>query len=121
VRRECILRHPWHPRLRRHQDFELLARLANHIAIASKPGITVNVDWTSTPRRHKAHSDCFSVLHEFKPRLRDGLYRRHFFFLFNSARESNDYSWLLQIVEFILLSLSPMLRPFRRINYWLSA
>jgi len=93
IKREVVLENPWDFSLRRHQDFDFLARLGRYYRGCSKREITVNVDWTVSTK-HQAHIDCFKVLDSFRDNLIPELYDRHLFVLFMSALKAKDYAWI---------------------------
>jgi len=93
IKREAVLAQPWDFSLRRHQDYEFIARLARYYSGCSKRNVTVNVDW-SVPTKHNDHIDCFKVLDSFKNNLIPELYDRHIYTLLISAVKANDYGWI---------------------------
>lgn len=96
VRRSCVLAEPWCFDLKRHQDYEFIARHAEKYHGVFKADVTVNVDW-SMPTRHKNHGDCFRVTRGFRGKVRPELLDRHCVLLWKSALRCFDLSWLRQL------------------------
>jgi glycosyltransferase involved in cell wall biosynthesis len=93
----------WDVSLCRHQDYDFNARFARSYKTTFKQDITVHVDWEQ-PRRHRHHDDCFRVLKDWRPRIGQKLYQRHYVNLCRTARRSRDP---------VLLRVAPMC-----ITYW---
>jgi glycosyltransferase involved in cell wall biosynthesis len=79
----------WDVSLARHQDYDFKARFARRYKTTFKEDITVHVDWQQ-PRRHRHHDDCFRVLKDWRPRVEEKLYQRHYVNLCRTARRARD-------------------------------
>lgn len=102
MRKAALTENLWDCSLRRHQDYEFIARLSQNSVVRCASFIATNVDW-SAKRRHKLHQDCFEVLSRWKKRVPFKLYKRHFINLFVSSVRSNDFIWLSKIPSLILI------------------
>lgn len=113
IKRECVLEILWDNNLRRHQDYDFIARLSHRFDGCIKNNITVNIDWT-TPTKHKAHKDCFYVTDSFKKNARKDLYSRHLTNLTISSIKSNDFAWVKYIkhtaISLLMRSLNKIIK-----------
>ena len=110
IKRECALEVLWDNSLRRHQDYDFIARLSHRFDGSIKKNITVNIDWTN-PTKHKAHKDCFLVTDSFKKNATKDLYLNHITNLTISSIKSNDFAW----IKYIRYTALPILiRAFQK-------
>lgn len=70
----------WNWALRRHQDYDYLARLVNYGHLASKTNITLR--YFDTGNANKQFSDTFKVLSAWKGSIEPALYKSHRKYLF---------------------------------------
>ncbi|MBK1616091.1 hypothetical protein CKO44_21790 [Rubrivivax gelatinosus] len=110
-RRELVERQPWAEHLRRHQDYEWFARVAQHFVLAAAPVPTVHVEWLDE-RRHKYHRDCWNVVGAWRGVVDYANFRRHHRALLRSAIRSRDGFSLPLALWYLLDPLRPR-RAFR--------
>ena len=111
ARREPLLKCLWDVSLKRHQDYEFLARFSRKFIVTHCADISVHVDW-SVARRSKSHEDCFRVLEMWRPMIARNIHDRHFLTLFRSAVRSADRTWIRKSFFGFKLYLSAKLRSY---------
>jgi glycosyltransferase involved in cell wall biosynthesis len=99
--RNALVQSLWDCSLRRHQDFEFIARFAKSHRITFKESVTVNVYWNAWPRLHQFHQDCFRVLSIWKANVSPFLYRRQFVDTYVRAKLSRDSSRFKFLPEYL--------------------
>jgi hypothetical protein len=115
LRRELLEAVPWDETLRRHQDYDLFARMvASGARLVSMEEPLVNVDW-SRPTPHRAHADCLSVVWPWAGRVQPRYYFRHLKNLLVGAARNRDPAALLIPFAFLNPKIwGWYLRPARR-------
>lgn len=89
VIRKYALKIMWDWELRRHQDYDFIARFCDKYKASYKQKITVNVDWSEN-KRNICHKDCFRVLKSWKDLTSPRLYRNHYVNLTKSALSNRN-------------------------------
>lgn len=92
---------PWHPELRRHQDYEWFARIARVSKVALNTRPTVHVEWL-TDRTHLAHADCWWVVRRWRHQVQREYFRRHHRNLLKSAIRSRDRFVFILAAHYII-------------------
>jgi glycosyltransferase involved in cell wall biosynthesis len=111
ARRPPLLKCLWDVSLKRHQDYEFLARFSRNFNVMHSADVSVHVDWTLV-RRSKSHEDCFRVLEMWRPMIERHLHDRHFLTLFRSAVRSSDRTWVRKSFFGFKLYLRSILRSY---------
>jgi glycosyltransferase involved in cell wall biosynthesis len=112
LRRQILRKCRWDESLRRHQDYDLFARLVRSGArLAHVDTVLVNVLWSGSTR-HRAHADCLLVTSQWAGKVAPGYYYRHLKNLLIGAVRSLDPAAL--IIPFGFLNVRVLFWYVRR-------